>query len=185
VEQHRAILDMEPDQFRRMGHELVDRIAEFLGSIRTIKLTAGETPAQVRGLMGHSGLPERGSDPESALREVSRLLLEHSLFNGHPRFMGYISSSAAPIGVLADLLAAAVNPNVGGWELSPVASEIEAESVRWIAELVGYPVSAGGLLVSGGNMANVVCFLAGRRAMLGEQVRAAGLVGAGATRDRV
>lgn len=185
MEQRKAILDMEPDQFRRMGHELVDRIADFLGSIRQAKLTPGETPAQVRALMSRSGLPNQGADPEAVLREVTELLLQHSLFNGHPRFMGYISSSAAPVGALADLLAATVNPNVGGWELSPVASEIEAESVRWIAELVGYPADCGGLLVSGGNMANIVCFLAGRRAMLGESVRAAGLSGVGATRARV
>jgi aromatic-L-amino-acid/L-tryptophan decarboxylase len=185
VEQRKAILDMEPDQFRRMGHELVDRIADFLGSIDRIRLTPGETPAEVRALMGRSSLPERGSDPEPVLREVTELLLQHSLFNGHPRFMGYISSSAAPVGALADLLAATVNPNVGGWELSPVASEIEAESVRWIAELVGYPADCGGLLVSGGNMANIVCFLAGRRAILGEPVRGAGLSGAGAARARV
>src|SRR5438093_499130 len=176
---------MEPDQFRRMGHELIDRIADFLGSIDRIRLTPGETPAQVRALMGRSRLPEHGADPEPVLREVTELLLQHSLFNGHPRFMGYISSSAAPVGALADLLAATINPNVGGWELSPVASEIEAESVRWIAELVGYPVDCGGLLVSGGNMANIVCFLAGRRAMLGEPVRGAGLSGAGAARARV
>jgi glutamate/tyrosine decarboxylase-like PLP-dependent enzyme len=185
VEQRRAILDMEPAQFRRMGHELVDRIADFLGSIRDVKLTPGETPAQVRALMGRSNLPERGADPEALLRDATELLLHHSLFNGHPRFMGYISSSAAPVGVLADLLAATVNPNVGGWELSPLASEIEAESVRWIAELVGYPVDGTGLLVSGGNMANIVCFLAGRRSMLGEPVRNLGLSGAGAARARV
>ncbi len=185
MEQRKAILDMEPDQFRRMGHELVDRIADFLGSIRQVQLTPGETPAQVRGLMGRSRLPEHGADPEAVLREVTELLLQHSLFNGHPRFMGYISSSAAPVGALGDLLAATVNPNVGGWELSPVASEIESESVRWIAELVGYPVDCGGLLVSGGNLANIVCFLAGRRAMLGEPVRAAGLSRAGAARARV
>jgi aromatic-L-amino-acid/L-tryptophan decarboxylase len=182
VDQRKAILDMEPGQFRRIGHELIDRIADFLGSIDGIQLTPGETPAEVRALMGRSTLPERGTDAELVLREVTELLLQHSLFNGHPRFMGYISSSAAPVGALADLLAATVNPNVGGWELSPVASEIEAESVRWIAQLVGYPVDCGGLLVSGGNMANIVCFLAGRRAMLGEQVRAAGLSGVGATR---
>ena len=61
-----------------------------------------------------------------------------------------------------------------------MASEIEAQTVRWVAELVGYPETCGGLLVSGGNMANFVCFLAGRRAMLGEEVRAPGLAAAGA-----
>jgi glutamate/tyrosine decarboxylase-like PLP-dependent enzyme len=113
------------------------------------------------------------------------LLVEHSLYNGHPRFMGYITSSPAPIGALADLVAGTINQNVGGWELSPLASEIEAQAVRWIAELVGYPAGAGGLLVSGGNMANLVCFLAARRAMLGEAVRSAGLAGADALRLRV
>ena len=55
-------------------------------------------------------------------------------------------------------------PNVGAWRLSPMATEIEAQTIRWIAELIGFPADAGGLLVSGGNMANFVCFLAARAA---------------------
>ncbi|HEV7127758.1 MAG TPA: pyridoxal-dependent decarboxylase, partial [Ktedonobacterales bacterium] len=89
------------------------------------------------------------------LDSAADLLLAHSLFNGHPRFWGYITSSAAPIGALGDLLAAAVNPNVGSFMLGPIATEIEAQTVRWIAELIGYPTQCGGLLVSGGNMANM------------------------------
>jgi len=99
----------------------------------------------------------------------------HSLFNGHPLFLGYITSSAAPIGALGDLLAAAVNPNVGAWQLSPIASEIEGQCIRWLAGLLGMPAGSEGLLVSGGNMANFVCFLAARRAKAGEGVREAGV----------
>ena len=172
-------LEVAPDEFRRLGHDLVDRIADFYGTVRDRPLTPGETPADIRTLLGRSSLPATGAAPAALLAETAPLLFDHSLFNGHPRFMGYITSSAAPLGVLADLLAAAVNPNVGGWELSPVASEIEAQTVRWVAELVGYPADCGGLLVSGGNMANFVCFLAGRRAMLGEAARAEGLPVAG------
>jgi aromatic-L-amino-acid decarboxylase len=176
---------MTPEEFRRAGHAVVDRIAELLATIRTRPITRGESPAEIRALLGRRPLPTSGADPARLLEETAPLLLDHSLFNGHPRFMGYITSPAAPIGVLADALAAAVNPNVGGWELSPIASEIEAETIRWVAELVGYPVDCGGLLVSGGNMANFVCFLAGRRAMLGEPPRTAGLAGANATRLRI
>jgi glutamate/tyrosine decarboxylase-like PLP-dependent enzyme len=175
-------LEILPEEFRRLGHNLVDRMADLFGTIRQRPLTPGETPAEVRALLGRASLPERGTDAASLLEETSRLLTEHSLFNAHPRFMGYITSSPAPIGALADMVAAAINPNVGGWELSPVASEIEAQTVRWIAELVGYPTGCGGLLVSGGNMANLVCFLAGRRAALGEGVRAGGLARAGRLR---
>jgi glutamate/tyrosine decarboxylase-like PLP-dependent enzyme len=172
-------LELPPEEFRRLGHDLVDRIADFLGGLRERPLTSGETPAEIRALLGRASLPRTGTAAAALLPDTLRLLFDHSLFNGHPRFMGYVTSSAAPLGALADLLAATVNSNVGGWELSPVASEIEAQTVRWVAELVGYPVDCGGLLVSGGNMANFVCFLAGRRAMLGESARAAGLAAAG------
>jgi aromatic-L-amino-acid/L-tryptophan decarboxylase len=175
VDQRVTPLEMGPDQFRRLGHELVDQVADLLGTIRQRPVTRGETPAEVRRILGLASLPTMGTDPAALLEETTRLLIDHSLFNGHPRFLGYITSSPAPIGVLADMLAAAVNPNVGGWQLSPIATEIEAQAVRWIAEFVGYPSDCGGLLVSGGNMANLVCFLAGRRAVLGERVRAGGL----------
>jgi glutamate/tyrosine decarboxylase-like PLP-dependent enzyme len=176
---------MPPVEFRRLGPEVIDRLADVLAGMRDRPLTPGETPAQIRRLLGRGGLPQRGTGAARLLEEVLPLLVDHSLYNGHPRFMGYITSSPAPLGALADLVAATINPNVGGWELSPVASEIEAQAVRWIAELIGYPASAGGLLVSGGNMANLVCFLVARRATLGEPVRATGLVAEGGRRPRV
>jgi aromatic-L-amino-acid decarboxylase len=116
---------------------------------------------------------------------VAQLLFDHSLFNGHPRFFGYVTAPPAPIGILGDFLAAAVNPNVGAWMLSPAATEIESQTVRWIAELIGYPVDCGGLLVSGGNMANFVCFLAARAAKADWNVREEGITGDSRRRLRV
>jgi glutamate/tyrosine decarboxylase-like PLP-dependent enzyme len=66
-----------------------------------------------------------------------------------------------------------------------MASEIEAQTVRWIAELIGFPTNCGGLLVSGGNMANMVCFWAARQAKAGRDVRTEGLLGGKARRLRV
>jgi glutamate/tyrosine decarboxylase-like PLP-dependent enzyme len=74
-------------------------------------------------------------------------------------------------------VAAALNPNMGAWTLSPAATEVEAQTVRWIAELIGYPTDCGGLLVSGGNMANFVCMLAARAAMANWNIRAEGVGG--------
>ena len=65
---------------------------------------------------------------------------------------------AAPIGILGDLLASALNANVGARALSPAATEVEAQTIRLIAHLIGFEPSCGGLMVSGGNMANLVCF---------------------------
>lgn len=156
-------LAMEPDEFRRLGHELVDRIAEHLTELPHKAVTPGESPDQVRAALGADRtLPATGEDPGGIVRDAAELLFEHSLYNGHPGFYGYITASPAPLGMLADLLAAAVNPNMGAWKLSPMATEVEAQTVRWIADLVGYPPGGGGLLVSGGNMANFVGFLAAR-----------------------
>jgi aromatic-L-amino-acid decarboxylase len=169
-------LAMDAATFRALGHRLVDQVAELLESVPRRPVTPGESPSAVREALGLGGpLPERGTDPGSLLEATARLLFDHSLFNGHPRFFGYITAPPAPIGILGDFLAAAVNANSGGWMLAPAATEIESETVRWIAELIGYPGECGGLLVSGGNMANFVCFLAARAARAGWNVREEGL----------
>jgi aromatic-L-amino-acid/L-tryptophan decarboxylase len=177
---------MDAATFRALGHRLVDQIAGFLESLPRGPVTRDESPSAVRDALDLTGrLPESGVDPGPLLERTAQLLFDHSLFNGHPRFFGYITAPPAPIGILADFLAAAVNPNVGAWILSPAATEVESQTVRWIAELIGYPVDCGGLLVSGGNMANIVCFLAARAAKAGWDVREDGLGGDSGRRLRV
>ena len=170
-----APIDLSPEQFRRMGYELVDRVGALLASMGDRPVTPGDTPEVVRELLGQDGLPDGGQDPEDLMRWVSELLIQHSLYNGHPRFLGYITASPHPIGILGDILAAAINPNCGGWALSPVATEIEAQVIRWIAELVGYPTDTGGILVSGGAQANYIGFLAARHAKTPWPVRERGI----------
>ena len=171
-------LAMSSEEFRKLGTELVNRIGDFLESLPSRPVTPAESPADIRDALGaQRRLPQQGADPGELLDRAADLLFDHSLFNGHPRFWGYVTSSAAPIGALGELLAAAVNPNVGAWLLSPMASEMEGQTVRWIAEMLGYSPECGGLFVSGGNMANFVCFLAARQAKAGWDVRSKGMNG--------
>lgn len=181
----RAALAIDMEEFRAAGHALVDRITEFLGGLSQRLVTTGESPTALRAALGGGTLPESGSEPAALLDETATLLFDHSLFNGHPRFWGYITSSPAPIGMLGDLLAAAVNANVGAQQLAPIATEIEAQTVRWIAELMGYPTDCGGLLVSGGNMANMLGLWAARKARANWDFRAQGVLGSGGRRPRV
>ena len=173
----RSLLDMPADEFRRVGHALIDEIAEFYESLRERQLTGGATPSDIRTMLGGEDLPEQGADGGALLNEVAPLLFDHSLHNGHPRFLGYITSSAAPLGALADLLAAAVNANLGKWDLSPIASEIETRTVRWLAQFIGYNPECSGIMVSGGNMANILGFIAGRTAKAPWDLRVAGNYG--------
>lgn len=168
-------LDISGEDFRKLGHALVDDLAEFLDSLPDRKVVDSKTVEEVQALVGNEPLPQEGAEPETLLKDTTRLLSDYSLFNGHPGFMGYVTSSAAPIGMLGDFLASAVNQNVGAWQLSPVATEIERQTIRWIAELIGYPNTCGGLMVSGGNMANFVGFLAGRKSRTPWNIRKEGI----------
>jgi aromatic-L-amino-acid decarboxylase len=179
-----SVVEMSPEDFRAAGYKLVDRIAEYLATVRTRPVTPNDPPATLRKLAGEGPIPEQGTPVEALLDEAAELVINHSLYNGHPRFWGYINPSSAPIGALGDLLAASVNPNVGAWILSPAASAVESQVVRWIAEMLGLPEGSGGLLVSGGNMANLVGFAAARRARAGWDVRSEGFTGAHARKLR-
>ncbi len=171
-------IDIGSEEFRKIGYQLIDAISEFIKTISERPVTRGESPAQLQKILGSSALPEDGTPAEDLLSEASELLFSHSLLNGHPKFMGYITSSAAPIGALADLLAASVNPNLGAQILSPIATEIEKQTIRWLAEFIGVSPDYGGILVSGGNMANFTAFLTARNAKAPGNIKEDGISGA-------
>ncbi|HEY5668725.1 MAG TPA: hypothetical protein VIS10_01930 [Anaerolineales bacterium] len=99
--QRRAPIEIAPEDFRKVGYQVVDQLANFLECLPQLPVTTGETPTHIRKILGENSLPDEGDSLESLLDETTRLLVNHSLFNGHPRFWGYITSSAAPIGALA------------------------------------------------------------------------------------
>jgi len=166
---------MSKEEFKAVGHYLVDSIADFIEHIGEGPVTTGETPSQLQALLGTASLPETGIAADVIMKRAVTLLFTHSLFNGHPKFLGYITSSAAPLGALADLLSAAVNPNVGANILSPMATEIEKQTIRWLAEFIGVSPEYGGILVSGGNMANFTAFLAARTAKAPKTIKEEGI----------
>lgn len=170
-----AAIEMNPEEFKQMGYKLIDSIAAFISTIDQKPVTTGETPQQIQSILGTASLPEHGTSAPALLERATELMMNHSLLNGHPKFMGYITSSAAPVGALADLLAATVNPNVGANILSPMATAIEKQTVKWLAEFIGVSPSCGGVLVSGGNMANFTAFLAGRTAKAPKSLKTDGL----------
>jgi aromatic-L-amino-acid decarboxylase len=168
--------ELSAEEFRGIGHKLVDQIADFLDTIDSRPVAPSLAPREVRAMIhADASVPEHGRDAAGMLEDMARVLFANSTLNGHPRFFGYITSSATPIGALADLLATSVNPNCGAWGLSPVATEIERQVVRWVADLIGYLPTAGGILVSGGNVANMVCLIAAIRAQAAWDVRNRGV----------
>ena len=168
-------IEINKAEFRKMGYQLIDTISEFLDDISDKPVTTSKSPKELQEVLGNASLPKEGKPAGQLLASASKLLFDNSLLNGHPKFFGFITSSAAPIGALADLLAASVNPNVGGQILSPIATEIEKQTIKWLAEFIGVSPNYGGVLVSGGNMANFTAFLAARTAKAPKDLKEKGL----------
>lgn len=168
-------IEITQQEFKKIGYQLIDTISDFINTIEEKPVTTGETPKQIQKILGNKSLPKNGESASDLISKATNLLLNHSLLNGHPKFSGYISGSPAPIGILADLLAAAVNPNMGAFILSPMATEIEKQTIKWLAEFIGVSPDYGGILVSGGNMANFTAFLAARTAKASKNFKENGL----------
>ena len=171
-------LAMSAAEFRRLGHRVVDLVAEYFAGVRDRPVYRPMTVEQRRALL-EQPLPDDGLSPDAALRRLQESVLPHPMGNGHPRFFGWVNAPPAPVAVLGELLAAAINPSCAGGDHAAIY--LERCAVRWLAALLGYPLEGGtGLLVSGGSMASLTCLAAARQravAALGGDVRREGLVG--------
>ncbi len=154
--------DLEPEEFRRLGYQAVDMIADYFGALDELPVFPGKSSEEIARVFAEP-LPQQGSHPDEVLQEWSRRVLPNSTHVGSPRYFGYVNGSGTMIGVLADALAASVNMNPGGWKPGPSATEIERRTIAWIAEMIGYPSDCGGLLTSGGTMANYTGIMTGLR----------------------
>jgi aromatic-L-amino-acid/L-tryptophan decarboxylase len=134
------------------------------------RLTAEEVRAAVT-----RPVPDEPLSREELLDYLRSLVFDSSAFPGHPGFLAYISGAGTIPGAAADLLAAGLNQNVGGWRLSPAATEIEQHLMRWFAGRLGLPETAGGMITSGGAMAAFIGLKAARDAGATWDIRADGV----------
>jgi aromatic-L-amino-acid decarboxylase len=146
---------MKSDEFREIGHALVDRIGSYLEDVEGRALFPDVTPAKLDALFDEP-LPADPTPSESLLRELDLKLLPYCVHVSHPGYFGLITPTPTPIGILGDLLASALNQNLGAWTIGPSAVAMERRTVRWLTDLVGYGDAAGGNLTSGGMMANFI-----------------------------
>lgn len=160
--------------FRAFAHGVVDETLEHVRTIRDTRVW-NTMPQNVRDAISNEPVPHGGIGAEAAYRDYVRLVRPYPSGNLHPRSWGWVRGNGTPLGALSDYLASSLNPNVGGFDQAPVL--VERRVVDWFAELMGFPKSAGGILSSGGTMANVLGFNVARNMKAGFDVRADGLQG--------
>jgi glutamate/tyrosine decarboxylase-like PLP-dependent enzyme len=129
-------------------------------------------PDEVRARF-RSPVPRQGEELAAVHAEFMEEILPYAQGNAHPGFMGWVNGGGTPVGMVAEMLAAGLNANLGGRDHIPV--EVERQVTRWVRELFGFPETASGLFVTGTSMANLIAVLIARDAALGFEVRGNGV----------
>lgn len=161
------------DAFRKLAHRALDDAFDAIATVRERPVWQS-VPAAVRAEF-RAPLPLEGEGAEAAYQDYQRLVAPYPLGNLHPRFWGWVIGSGTPMGVVADMLAAAINPNCTDFDHG--AANVELQVIAWLKELMGFPAEASGLLVSGGSVANLVGINVGRSALAPFAVHMEGLHG--------
>ncbi len=168
-------LDWDPDRARAFAEGAVDIWQTLLQRLPNEPVVRRWTADEVREAVTMD-VPDAPMADGDLLAYLGSVILEHSAYLGHPRFMAYVSGAGTVPGAVADLLASGVNMNVGGWVLAPSATEIELHLCRWFAQDVfGLPEGSGGEITSGGAMATFIALKVARDRRAGWDVRRAGV----------
>jgi aromatic-L-amino-acid/L-tryptophan decarboxylase len=165
---------MQRNEFRDLGHRVVDLLADYFENIDERRVFPDAEPATVNRLFTEP-LPQDPTNPNDVLSELEDKLFPYCTNVGHPGYMGLITPSPNPVGAIADLICSAINQNVGAYSIGPSSVAMERRVVRWLTDLCGYDENAGGNLTSGGMMANFIGLKIGRDAVTQDQAQQTGI----------
>ncbi|MFN4034319.1 MAG: pyridoxal phosphate-dependent decarboxylase family protein [Fimbriimonadales bacterium] len=158
----RTPLDFDPETMRRMGYRVVDALVDYWRTLPERPIGARPCRETLQALLGEP-TPPQPTPFEQVLDEFLHKVLPHLIKVDHPRYFAFVPAPNEYVGVLADFLSAGMNIFVGTWMVGAGATQVEQVVVRWLCDWFGMPPSAGGLFVSGGSVANLVCLTAARQ----------------------
>jgi glutamate/tyrosine decarboxylase-like PLP-dependent enzyme len=161
----------DPAAFRAFAHRALDDALDGFE-----RVAAGPAwrpvPAEVKAELARR-VPHEPQNLPDVYADYLKLIEPFENGNRHPRFVGWVHGNGTPSGMLAEMLAAALNANAGGREHSAVY--VEREVIAWSAEIFGFPPGTSGILTSGTSLANLIAVVVARRRYLGDGVRTNGV----------
>ncbi|UII29999.1 aminotransferase class I/II-fold pyridoxal phosphate-dependent enzyme [Fulvivirga ulvae] len=157
-------LDYPLGEFSELLQKTGDIIIDRYHDLDAAKAYSGLTPKEVESWFNES-VPENGMDARLLLNQVKEKVVDTATLNIGTNMYAYVMAGGTQVSVLAEMLVAAINQNVGKWHLAPVMSELEKRVVQWGGQFIGYDAKAGGVLVSGGSAANLTGLTVARNIM--------------------
>lgn len=163
-------------EFRALAHRMLDEAIDGIANVR-VRPVWQPIPDEVRAAV-RTDVPREATDLSEVYREFSEHVAPYATGNVHPGFMGWVHGGGTAVGMVAEMLAAGLNANLGGRDHMPI--EIERQIVEWMRGLFGFPQGASGIFVTGTSMANLMAVLVARTSALGALARQHGIGNDGA-----
>jgi len=151
-----------------LGHEVVVMIVDHIESLRNKPVVRKKDRLSLESCL-REPLPEQNLDITTVIRQVQQDILSNITHNDHPRYFAFVSGPSNFVSAMADALASGFNVISTDWMDASGPSEVELVTIDWLRQICGLPEGAGGLFVSGGSMANLICLRTARHAMLREK----------------
>ncbi len=164
---------MDPSEFRRSGHALVEWIADYLSHSEQYPVLPRVAPGEVRDALPDRA-PEEGQAFEEIFGDFERILVPALTHWNHPGFFAYFPATTSASGVLAEFLSAALNQQAMLWRTSPAATELEEVSLAWLRRLLGLPDIFEGVIYDTASISSLHALAAARQAVV-PNVRERGL----------
>src|SRR6202158_1434470 len=151
--------DFDSQTRRKLGYQLIEVVDRFFASLadRPVQPAAEDRIYPPR----LSRLPETGEDPGRVLDQVCGDLVDNGFHVPSAHYLGMMNPTPTYMAFLAESLVAALNPQLASLDRSQTASRIEAETVRWVGELVGWRTAPSGTFTTGGNGGNFIALAMG------------------------
>ena len=159
------------DELRAQAHRMLDDMIDYIASVRDRPVWQ-PIPDAVRARFREQ-LPREASDLGEVYRTFADFVAPYATGNVNPGFMGWVHGGGSAVGMLAEMLAAGLNANLGGRDHVPI--EVERQVVQWMREMFAFPKTASGIFVTGTSMANLMAVLVARTAALGKLARQQGI----------
>jgi glutamate/tyrosine decarboxylase-like PLP-dependent enzyme len=159
------------EQARSLMHQMVDDAIDYISGVRERPIWQ-EMPAEVLESF-QAPLPKEGQSAEAVYQEFTENILPYPMGTTHPRFWAWYMGAGTLSGAVADFWASVINSNLGGG--NHAAHRVEEQVINWMKEIMGFPATASGLLVSGGSMANLLGLTVARNVQAGYDMREEGI----------
>src|SRR3569623_1512888 len=173
---HTSLDPQDWSEFRALAHRMLDDAIDGIANVRARPVWQ-PIPDATRTAV-KTDVPREASDLAHVYREFSEHVAPYATGNVHPGFMGWVHGGGTAVGMLAEMLAAGLNANLGGRDHMPI--EVERQITAWMRELFGFPQQASGIFVTGTSMANLMAVLVARTSALGALARQHGFGNEGA-----